>query len=156
MSDRPGRRWASCPWMDGSGGPRLVSDEALTAQTLQHRLGGPVFRVRSHGARAGDVPTASGGPGYHLVMNSGGERRRVFISYAREGGADRADVWELAVILQGQMGIEVALDTIAKPDDWVLWMTTEMDKATHIIVVASPEYKSRGEVKRTTGYGVEH
>ena len=44
-------------------------------------------------------------------------------------------------------GIDASLDLPAAEErvDWAQWMTREIRDADHVLVIASPEYKRRGE-----------
>lgn len=71
---------------------------------------------------------------------------RVFISYAHENATHVAQVRELWRLLRTN-GIDAQLDLPAamRRQDWALWMLNQVEAADFVLVVASPEYRRRGE-----------
>ena len=93
---------------------------------------------------------------YPLFMDERQEGPRVFISYARESQQHIEAVRELVEVLRRKMGIDATGGMGGvQSEDWPLWMTRELAKATHILLIASSEYKRRGDEEREEGYGVE-
>ena len=81
---------------------------------------------------------------------------RVLISYAHDpqvpGHAE--DVKALARLLKAE-GVDVRLDQDAdgEPQNWVRWMSEELELADRIIMVASPAYRRRVEGREAPGTG---
>lgn len=71
---------------------------------------------------------------------------RVFISYAHEDDAHQAQVHALWILLRAN-GVDAILDLPAadRRQDWSLWMLRQVREADFILVVASQEYRRRGE-----------
>ncbi|MFL6120636.1 toll/interleukin-1 receptor domain-containing protein [Actinophytocola sp.] len=80
---------------------------------------------------------------------------RVFISYAHEDPAHIDQVWALWNLLRAN-GIDARLDLPAatRRQDWPLWMLEEVGAADFVLVVASPEYRRRGEGKPPAEQGL--
>ncbi len=83
---------------------------------------------------------------------------RAFISYAHESQAHVETVRDLWVFLRAN-GIDATLDRVAaqQRQDWTLWMMDQIRDADHILVIASPAYKSRaqGQAEPDEGRGVQ-
>jgi hypothetical protein len=71
---------------------------------------------------------------------------RVLISYAHESPKHMADVERLYKLLR-ENGVDAQLDLIGdeEPRNWALWMTTEIARADHVLMIISPSYKRRFE-----------
>jgi TIR domain len=71
---------------------------------------------------------------------------RVLISYAHESPKHMADVERLYKLLR-ENGVDAQLDLIGdeEPRNWALWMTTEIARAEHVLMIISPSYKRRFE-----------
>ena len=71
---------------------------------------------------------------------------RVLISYAHESPEHMADVERLYKLLR-ECGVDAQLDLVGveEPRNWALWMTTEIRKADHVLMIISPAYKRRFE-----------
>ena len=71
---------------------------------------------------------------------------RVLISYAHESPKHMADVERLYKLLR-ECGVDAQLDLVGveEPRNWALWMTTEIRKADHVLMIISPAYKRRFE-----------
>src|SRR4029453_6618920 len=71
---------------------------------------------------------------------------RVLISYAHESPKHMADVERLYKLLR-ETGVDAQLDLIGdeEPRNWALWMTTEIARAEHVLMIISPSYKRRFE-----------
>ncbi|QKV95284.1 toll/interleukin-1 receptor domain-containing protein [Streptomyces sp. NA02950] len=86
-----------------------------------------------------------------------GRPPRVFISYAHEddGAVHRERVRTLWRLLCAQ-GVDAQLDALAAegPRDWVVWMMHRYQEADFVVVVASPAYKRRAEVREKPGTGL--
>ena len=71
---------------------------------------------------------------------------RVFVSYAHDSDQHKADVAALCRLL-GAAGLNVTFD--GEPGrrrrDWQRWMTTGINRADYVIVVASPDYRAISE-----------
>src|SRR5256885_15905744 len=70
----------------------------------------------------------------------------VFISYANEDDAHTEQVRDLWNLLRSH-GIDAKLDLPAaeRRQDWPLWMLSQVRHADFVLIVASPEYRRRGE-----------
>jgi hypothetical protein len=70
----------------------------------------------------------------------------VFISYANEDDAHTEQVRDLWNLLRSN-GIDAELDLPAaeRRQDWPLWMLSQVRHADFVLIVASPEYRRRGE-----------
>jgi tetratricopeptide (TPR) repeat protein len=85
---------------------------------------------------------------------------RVFISYAHEPGSDAHGdlVRQLWLFLRAQ-GIDAHVDLVAvgRRQDWALWMADQIREADHILVIASPAYRTRaqGQSSPEQGRGVQ-
>jgi hypothetical protein len=79
---------------------------------------------------------------------------RVLISYAHESPEHKADVERLYKLLRAN-GVDAQLDLVAaeEPLDWVLWMTREIRKADHVLMIISPSYKRGFESDELAGHG---
>jgi hypothetical protein len=79
---------------------------------------------------------------------------RVFISYANENAEHVAQVSELTRLLR-ENGIDARLDLPAAElrQDWPAWMVEEIKAADFVLVIASPEYRRRGEGVALPGVG---
>ena len=71
---------------------------------------------------------------------------RVLISYAHESPKHMADVERLYKLLR-ECGVDAQLDLVGaeEPRNWALWMTREIGKADHVLMIISPSYKRRFE-----------
>ncbi|MFE2810711.1 SEFIR domain-containing protein [Streptomyces nigra] len=74
-------------------------------------------------------------------------RPRVFISYAHDDAAHVTQVETLYELLRVKGGVDAKLDSFAgvQSQDWPWWMHREYTDADYVLVIASPEYKVRGE-----------
>jgi TIR domain len=79
---------------------------------------------------------------------------RVLISYAHESPEHTAEIERLYRLLRAN-GIDAQLDLVAaeEPQDWVHWMTGEIRKADHVLMVISPSYKRRFESDEPAEHG---
>jgi hypothetical protein len=70
----------------------------------------------------------------------------VFISYAHESAEHTEVVRDLWILLR-QCGIDAILDRVAESHrlDWTIWMADQIREADHILVIASPAYRTRAE-----------
>src|ERR1700753_2444124 len=83
---------------------------------------------------------------------------RAFISYAHDDETHGERVRDFWQFLRAN-GIDARLDLTAAEErrDWAEWMAQQADEADRILVVASPEYRKRGEGRAgpTEGRGVQ-
>ncbi|MCP9209767.1 toll/interleukin-1 receptor domain-containing protein [Streptomyces sp. NEAU-Y11] len=90
-------------------------------------------------------------------MTDDGRPPLVFISYAHEddGGVHRDQVRTLWRLLCAQ-GVDARLDLLAaeSPQDWGVWMMHRYEEADRVLVIASPAYKRRAEVREEPGTGL--
>ncbi|MFC3964369.1 SEFIR domain-containing protein [Nocardia jiangsuensis] len=88
-----------------------------------------------------------------------GDVPRVFVSYAHDSAAHKEHVLRFCTFLHAELGADVALDVWedTQRNDWTLWATEQLQKADYVLVIASPEYKRRGEgsVSHDVGRGVQ-
>lgn len=79
---------------------------------------------------------------------------RVFISYAHEDELHSDQVRALWIALR-KNGIDAILDLPAadRRQDWPLWMLRQVRAAEFVLVIASPEYRRRGEGDAPPGEG---
>jgi tetratricopeptide (TPR) repeat protein len=77
---------------------------------------------------------------------SGDGPPRVFVSYAHDSDQHRRTVLRLCTVLQ-RLGVDVHVDEWFTDlrRDWFLWMIEQFEKADHVIVVASPQYRAAGD-----------
>lgn len=84
---------------------------------------------------------------------------RVFISYAHESRAHVNAVRKLWILLR-RHGVDAQIDLVAaeRRRDWTLWMQEQVEKADHVLVIASPAYKKRAgyEANPHAGRGVQY
>ena len=75
-----------------------------------------------------------------------GSAARVFISYARED-ADHDDAVRALWIYLRSKGIDAKCDLPAaeRRQDWPLWMLEQVREAKFVLIIASPEYRRRGD-----------
>lgn len=94
------------------------------------------------------------GPASSGATGSAESPPRVFISYAHESKAHVRQVRELYILLRTN-GIDASLDLPAadRRQDWPLWMLHEVRTADFVLVVASPEYRRRGDGDAPSGEG---
>ena len=73
-------------------------------------------------------------------------RPRAFVTYAHDSEEHKADVLDLATLLQ-QSGVDTELDQWAadRRRDWSTWAIEGMTTADYVIVVVSPDYKAPGD-----------
>jgi len=73
-------------------------------------------------------------------------RPRAFVTYAHDSEEHKADVLDLATLLQ-QAGVDTELDQWAadRRRDWSTWAIEGMTTADYVIVVVSPDYKAPGD-----------
>lgn len=71
---------------------------------------------------------------------------RVLISYAHESPEHTADIERLYKLLR-EYGVDAQLDLVGaeEPRNWAIWMTREIGKADHVLMIISPSYKRRFE-----------
>ena len=71
---------------------------------------------------------------------------RVFISYAHDDGAHEDRVRDFWLFLRAN-GVDARLDLPVAEQrvDWAEWMTREVRDADRVLVVASPQYRTRAE-----------
>jgi hypothetical protein len=71
---------------------------------------------------------------------------KVFVSYAHESRAHKAQVLAFATFLR-DAGIEVVLDAWSDDarQDWYVWAIREMTAADHVLVIASERYRVIGD-----------
>ena len=71
---------------------------------------------------------------------------RVFVSYAHESSAHKAAVTEFCGFLSA-MGLDVHFDRqgLEERRNWDEWITTQIQRADYVIVVASPAYRAAGD-----------
>jgi hypothetical protein len=85
-----------------------------------------------------------------------GMARRVFISYAHEPGdpGHRELVREFWLFLR-ENGIDAQADLPGEEvrRDWTQWMTTQINKADFVLVIASPSYSISAEGQEPPGHG---
>ncbi|MFF4149057.1 SEFIR domain-containing protein [Streptomyces sp. NPDC001651] len=74
-------------------------------------------------------------------------RPRIFISYAHDDPAHIRQVETLYELLRVKGGLDARLDSYAgvQSQDWPWWMHQQYTDADFVLVIASPEYKVRGE-----------
>ncbi|WP_309113150.1 SEFIR domain-containing protein [Saccharothrix sp.] len=74
---------------------------------------------------------------------SGPAAPRVLISYAKDHEHHIGRVVEFAGLLRRQAGIDVVLDLWDRTEhrDWSEWFAAELDAASYVLVVGSPEYR---------------
>lgn len=81
---------------------------------------------------------------------------RIFISYAHDKNdpGHKKRVAALATLLR-RNGVNAVLDQDAarQPQNWARWMDTECEAADFIVMVASPAYKRRAELREVKGVG---
>lgn len=79
---------------------------------------------------------------------------RVFISYAHDDAGHVARVRDFWLFLR-RNGIDADLDLSAADErqDWAEWMTRQVRDADRVLVIASPDYKRRGEGDAGPGEG---
>jgi hypothetical protein len=72
--------------------------------------------------------------------------RRVFISYAHESTEHVETVRRLWELLRAN-GVDAQLDLAASAvrQDWVLWMTGQLQRSDYVLVIASAAYRRRSE-----------
>ncbi|WP_166664238.1 ATP-binding protein [Actinophytocola oryzae] len=75
-----------------------------------------------------------------------GTRTRVFVSYAHDSSQHRRLVLRLCTVLARQ-GVDVHVDEWHTDlrRDWFLWMIEQLERADHVIAVASPQYRAAGD-----------
>jgi len=71
---------------------------------------------------------------------------RVFVSYAHESPAHKAAVTELCEFLSAR-GLDVRFDRqgLHERRNWDRWINTQIGRADHVIVIASPAYRAAGD-----------
>ncbi len=71
---------------------------------------------------------------------------RVFVSYAHESAAHKAEVTELCEFLSSR-GLDVHFDRqgLHERRNWDRWINTEIRRADYVIVIASPAYRAAGD-----------
>jgi tetratricopeptide (TPR) repeat protein len=71
---------------------------------------------------------------------------RVFVSYAHDSVAHKRQVLRFCRLLR-QLGVDVRVDewdsTLRR--DWFLWMIEQFKRADHVVVIASPRYRTAGD-----------
>ncbi|MDR1265043.1 MAG: CHAT domain-containing protein [Propionibacteriaceae bacterium] len=79
---------------------------------------------------------------------------RVFISYAHDTPEHERVVADFWVFLR-QCGVDARLDVYAAqfPQDWPLWMETEITAADFVLMIASPAYRRRSGAEAAPGEG---
>jgi hypothetical protein len=94
-----------------------------------------------------DTGGAPGDNRVHLGSVTDPAAPRVFISYAHDSPAHKNHVRGFATYLQAHVGLDVRFDQWDDSWrlDWSLWATEQLNKADFIVVIASPEYRKRGE-----------
>lgn len=70
----------------------------------------------------------------------------VFISYAHEGDDHQAQVRALWIFLRAN-GVNATMDLPAtdRRRDWAVWMLHHVRRARFVLIIASPEYRRRGD-----------
>lgn len=83
-----------------------------------------------------------------------GEPVRVFISYSQDSPTHKAAVLDLADRLRAD-GIDAWIDqyVAAPPEGWPRWMSDQVERAQHIVLVCTETYKRRFEGRETPGTG---
>ncbi|TXS48663.1 hypothetical protein EAO75_17295 [Streptomyces sp. uw30] len=83
-------------------------------------------------------------------------RPRVFISYAHDDDGHVTKVETLYELLRTQGGLDAKVDLYAgvQPQDWPRWMMRQYADADYVLVIASPEYKVRGDHEQQDGVGL--
>lgn len=71
---------------------------------------------------------------------------RVFVSYAHDSPAHKEQVLRLCALLR-HLGVDVRVDEWDTDlrRDWYLWMIDQFRSADHVIVIASPQYRTAGD-----------
>ncbi|GHF49832.1 hypothetical protein FHX82_003807 [Amycolatopsis bartoniae] len=72
---------------------------------------------------------------------------RVFVTYAHDSAEHKAQVLRFATFLRSRIGLDVRLDQWDdhRRRDWSLWAIEQLNEADFIVVVASPDYRSRAD-----------
>jgi tetratricopeptide (TPR) repeat protein len=78
----------------------------------------------------------------------------VFVSYAHDDAVHKALVLDFWMFLR-RCGVDAALDVPAAdvPQDWPLWMETQVSESDYVLMVASPAYRRRAGADATSDEG---
>jgi tetratricopeptide (TPR) repeat protein len=78
---------------------------------------------------------------------------RVFVSYAHDSSAHKRQVLLFCTLLR-QLGIDARVDEwdSGLRRDWYLWMIDQFRRADHVIVIASPRYRTAGDGAAPAGF----